>query len=127
MSVWYQAGSGVNVGWLVGVGTSVGIAEGTGVDVGTSKGAVVGMVVGAGAASPQAERKKTTNKKQKRTDDRLFFTIIPRKNTAGQAGTKVHKRGLKNLCEPLSLMLLVSFVLRIFVVKTLLFMRPIQQ
>jgi hypothetical protein len=77
-------------------------------------GALVGLTVGVGAAGPQADKQKTRIKKQNTIELNDFLNTIPRKNTAGQAGTKLHKGKLKNLCVLLSLVLFVSFVLKNF-------------
>jgi hypothetical protein len=62
------------------------------VEIGVVVGAAVGAAVAEGvAAVPQAESKKTKNKKQKPSGVNIFFTTIPRKDTAGQTDTKFHK------------------------------------
>jgi hypothetical protein len=99
------------VGRLVCEGTGVAVAVGVDVAVGAS----VGMAVGAGvAACPQADREKTKSKKQNCTGTDNILNMIPRKNPAGQAGTKFHKGKFKDLCGPLSLVYFVSFVFNNF-------------
>jgi hypothetical protein len=84
------------------VGTGVAVAVGLGVAVGASVAETVAMGV---AAGPQAESKKAKTKKQSPTCINNFFTT---------KGTKFHKGPLKNLCDPLSFVLFVSFVLKVF-------------
>ena len=107
-SVWYQAGSGVNVGRLVGVGISVAVAVEVGVAVFERVGAAVGMGV---AAGPQAESRKT-NKPNKCADVNDFSTT---------KATIFQKEIFKTLCGSLSFLHFVSLVL-----KVLLFTWPIQ-
>ena len=96
-------------GGLFGVGASTAVAVGKGVEVGALVAAGAGGLTGAGW---QAEREKTSNKKQNRTaPDNLFNT----------KDTKFHKGTLITLCVLLSVVSFVSFVLKI-----LLFTWPIQ-